>query len=864
MSHPSVDSTAGTPEATLELLGKIIDISLDLALNRSDSEFATSGGEIFYVFDQNIFEVFIQPSKRANIVNSFHSQSLNPGRRRAEAILDQQVALITSEFLFSGQLAGHRRQTLYMTKEHRDELLRRIRALADDLEDEVGSNSDTAIKELTAKLQALAQLDANGGKSVDSLLDDDRLLKKDAQSLRALGADAATLRRFELARFASKLLAQSTYTEPLEQLQRLLTPPIFPRLRTLYLDFTPTKFEYDEIQADSRRWQKLLSEEREWDKERRARVGSFEEARSDTRIRNDALSLAFVRWAARKKLSANQRLVMVTGDKLLFNAYRRWYSSSKPNSPEYLEPFVLRRPSQYLPEINIGDSTNDISEGFDQHLKSKEIFARLLSVIEIALLPVNLAQSAAATTEVKRMDAGRRNQRMALALEYIGVLDDEVLNEFRRKLDQPWFERTRRQISEILEQLRIVERLSIGAFLSYVVKRLNDEHRELAGRVAQAGQANAGAVLQKRISDILHKVRDKSAQSWPLLAEEFIHALQPPAPNRRRVPLTMWYELATGEPIARLIGRWLFRSDAVNWLEVFRKEAKRYEAPFVIAATLALFTDQWSQADRFAATGVREYLSNNRPDSSPDYFETLFLSAVTKRFRLGNIAIDIAELIQQESGLLSRGLRLLGETYSGAISLLEQCDSFVASRIYKDADFTTLAKMRIFAERGTLNAFAAASYMPIQKGVDYDERRELTQKKIQLARDDLAKCLELQPTPDNGYSYKHLLELLKLQYVPMYLSTAVLSAIMNPEDPIDDTFASHEELAREYLEKYRAFSFPLVRAQLCAFLILIKGNEARREREELKRLVRDPAQSNLALDASLLVQIGNRFLGPNQ
>src|ERR1700720_3180879 len=99
MSDPSVDSTGPTPEATLELLGKIIDISLDLTLNRSDSEFAASGCEIFYVFDQNIFEVFVQPSKRAYIVNSFHSQNLNPGRRGAEAILDQQVALITSEFL---------------------------------------------------------------------------------------------------------------------------------------------------------------------------------------------------------------------------------------------------------------------------------------------------------------------------------------------------------------------------------------------------------------------------------------------------------------------------------------------------------------------------------------------------------------------------------------------------------------------------------------------------------------------------------------------------------------------------------------------------------------------------------------------
>jgi hypothetical protein len=205
------------------------------------------------------------------------------------------------------------------------------------------------------------------------------------------GAEADVLRRFQLARTGSTLLATSTYSEPLEQLQRLLTKPLFTRIRTLHLDFTPTHEDLAHIRREGRAWLQRLKDEREDDKKKRARAGNREPERPDLNLKNDAESLAFIQWAA-SQVYSNQRMVFVTGDRLLVNAYRRWYAGMTPSCSMYYQPFLLRRASQYLPVLNIGDSDNDISKGIKGHVQKGEIFTQLFCLIEIALLPLNLLQ----------------------------------------------------------------------------------------------------------------------------------------------------------------------------------------------------------------------------------------------------------------------------------------------------------------------------------------------------------------------------------------------------------------------------------------------------------------------------------------
>lgn|GEM_PF-5687556 len=140
---------------------------------------------------------------------------------------------------------------------------------------------------------------------------------------------------------------------------------------------------------------------------------------------------------AAKRVYSNQRLAFVTGDRLLFSAYRRWYASLKPGCALYYQSFLLRRAPQYLPVFNIADSDNDISKGIEGHVQTREIFARLLSLIEIVLLPLNLLQYTTVGINLKRMDVFRRHHRMSLAPSYLGVIDDdEVLLAFRENLDE--------------------------------------------------------------------------------------------------------------------------------------------------------------------------------------------------------------------------------------------------------------------------------------------------------------------------------------------------------------------------------------------------------------------------------------------
>src|ERR1700743_2998633 len=111
-------------------LRKLLDFSGDIERNESDAAFAAGGGKIIYVFDENVFEYFIGATSqertdlsKKDIEDDFEEQWifhdtrkypaifhlkewLDPGENRKDewTKLNRQNAIITSEFLFSGNL----------------------------------------------------------------------------------------------------------------------------------------------------------------------------------------------------------------------------------------------------------------------------------------------------------------------------------------------------------------------------------------------------------------------------------------------------------------------------------------------------------------------------------------------------------------------------------------------------------------------------------------------------------------------------------------------------------------------------------------------------------------------------------------
>jgi hypothetical protein len=860
-------------EKTLQLIGKVLDVSLDIGRNRMDTDFVAEGGELFYVFDENLFETFVQLSGNAHTVNSFHSANLCPERDAYDVSLENQVALITFEYLFSSNLPGAKRNTLYMTRGHRDELRHRIRLIATNLEERV----DVAAKELEEKIELghkIQQL-ISGVRSKDEAIRfagrEDAQLAKDIEVLANEGAEPDALKRFELARFGASSLAGSEVSEPLDQLQRILTPPLRNRIRTLHLDFTPTARELAVIEEDASRWFERLSDERERDRKRRAQDGSRRSefrARSDSRLRTDAQAIALVRWAASKAYS-NQRVILVTGDRILFNTYRRWYSELKSSCSAYYENFILRRVSQYLPILNMRDSENDISRNIDRYVDTISIFTRLQSIVEIVLLPFNLSQYKQPQANIKEMEASRRRHHLALTLYYLTSIKDAApLAPFVSSIQGDWYEQMRDYINDVLVDLRRLERFSIGSFLHYIASRLNEEHKSLARQIEKVGEAQAGEILKRHLTNILQQIREKSTEAWlPALAEEFVRELRPPVPKRRRVPLTIWFPIGEGRNIADLIERWLSEPDAVDWRNIFEGDGQLSQAPFVIASTLALFSEVWSDADRFAEIALKDYLSvmsETEKTASNQSCELRFLLALTKRFRLADIDTHVQSARGIEPGIVGmRSVTLMLQLFERAKLILDDLVEYHLGESEgggRSDGWHKVCVLRAYSERGALCLFVAAGLAPDQ-GYEQDEwRRERAIEFIGQAKADLTRCLGLGEELDGIEEWSKFIARVKKQYVPIMVATEVLRSLIVPVEgfSLDPECRKLGRAAREYLDVNKDSTFALVRAELLAFFIL-EGNDAE-ARNELKRLVSEEDAQTLALDRWMLRAIGRRFI----
>ena len=71
--------------------------------------------------------------------------------------------------------------------------------------------------------------------------------------------------------------------------------------------------------------------------------------RSPTSIWNDARSIALIEWLS-TQLPSSERMVFVTGDQTLFDAYRRAYEDSGYRQNRK-RAFFLRRVTQYSPNV---------------------------------------------------------------------------------------------------------------------------------------------------------------------------------------------------------------------------------------------------------------------------------------------------------------------------------------------------------------------------------------------------------------------------------------------------------------------------------------------------------------------------------
>jgi hypothetical protein len=876
-------------EPVLRLLFRFLDLSRDLDRNRDDTSFADDNGRITYVVDENVFEVFVRPFDPRGAQVSLHSHHWvgsrqEPAERHeAHTSFAAQAALLTTEYLFSGELPGQADARLFMTEWHGWELARRVQALRPEYARKLlTANEQELAKPFEALRMVLRSLPEAGEAGAGTTGEVDADLARDLADLKE---GALNVRKsFVTTRLALKILAENRDIEPAEQLERIVNKPIRSRIQRLHLFYRLSAAQRPVVAQDAARWMGLLLQEC---RDRGIPVvegqdGGDRRARVRAALWDDARSLALIRWAAVHGVEAGERLVFITADNLLFDTYRRWYAGLEPHGAEYIEPFVLRRMIQYAPIFNLSASRNVL--GGDV----REFFAQLQSVVEITMLPLNLSRmrSTAGEQVLTRM----REMTALRLLDNAPIRDDPRYADLIRALERKELGLEPRHLEDLLEQWRRLERASLGLAGEYVRARLNEKQRKLEDLklMTESDEASVKAAFKQYLGQLIERLLEGSREIWLPLAREFIDAWEPRRGHISRAPIPFQLELSVGDTtigLGQILDRRLNTNDRNPIIPPDAWPAL-LEAPdivFAIAACLELVSDEWIDAEHFAAMAERaDQARSSQPAEGPhsqsrQVHELRYLSALTKRFRIGELA---PPLNVDSLGKVRHG-------YSAARELLDACVEF-HERHEHDTQHR-LRLIRALSERAALHLFYTAGLThrvriaAVQRlapkdrtnaAWDEQKRAEITgvspedaarQRQAEAhvalagAEADLRRCLQCEGMLTCEERNAGLFKKLEPQFVVNIAASAVLARLLDPSAPggtQDDRAllgVATDALARRIqglLDALGAAAPALFRAELLAFLALRDDAVAHQRLKEIESV--SATGKSLSLDLALL------------
>jgi hypothetical protein len=771
-------------ENRLRQVLRLVDLSGDLERNQEDSEFRESGGEIIYVLDENIFEMFVRPRRHRESVETFYADDWASNSRTLSEYrsYEAQAALVASEFLVSRKLPGSSSDHILMTAQHRWELAHRVEALIEELTRELRADPGAVGRQLQKKVAILAALTDSGTIRVSRAVDP--ALSRDLRDLELAGAAAETIERVRRARVAAPALTQDELTEPLDQVRRITKPPIRGRLRTLQAIHPATGRDLNDIAADAEFWFERLAGEL-------SRPGHKNRARARSRddlgraLMNDAESIAYARWVARC-LNPNQRLVFVTGDPVMFDAYRRWHTEPGPARLSSGEPFFMRRATQYSPIFNPHDSGGDLHQPGATGRQTSVLFSLIQQAVEAALLPVSFA---AGTDSLLNLS------REQLALKMVDaerLSDDADLRKLAQALADTWLADHADRVEQIRDQWQKAQRLAIGSSYDLIVERITDEQLTLAA-VLTRNPDHSDQVLGAYVAELLDRLVEDSLQLWLPLAETFDEGRpDSPAPERLAVILDFDGLQESGD-------------------------GPRAEQVFAEAACRALSLEDISNADRFASLALRadEAAAARELATSGVDLELRYLNAVTQRYQIATLIDHFRVGRAEERIAAQRSINKVKLLYARASRLIHEC---LAAHFPGDEGAPNggdmIRYLRALSERAALNLFAAAS-LGLARSQDESERD--AQACLHIARGDLSRCLRWERRL-RGENKMFLA--VRSQMLWNVAAAEVLRYLLTSETYVFDAQLSHYvRRVREHAETHQD-AHPLLRAECEAFLHL--------------------------------------------
>jgi len=732
-----MDKSGGTG-GTITSISPLFDLSLDIERHQKDSDFARKGGIIHYVFDENVFELFVFPSDNWRKARRYSGLKTgeNAMTKRARVITGKQAALLTSETLFAGRLPGQREGRIYLTEWHRWELLDRMYEI-------LGNYTENDLVKLRSAAQTLlgkkfeTWQDSPTNEYDGEFTSDDITLPDDIQILRENpDFDRSSLVTFVRSREATILLAKDTIMEPAQQVSRLLDPNMQRRLKGLVSIRRPTGSNLEYVKDRARTWTtELRSELRAQHVRHRNR-----RFRNPKSIKNDGQSLALIEWIAQSLDPNKEQLVFVTGDSTLFDAYRRLFDSDDQRARP--RPFILRRPIQYSPIFH-----NEIQSQFASgHMNS--LYA-VQPAIELALISVHLAPKPGTATP----------EEMLYKRHSLSLLDRGTKNLSKvSQLDSFWqSERTEEKVQRIVsadEDLEFAERMLIGLSRNTILRRMSEEEIVVFEKAAKSVGIEQERLFSNHAEDLIRKLPIGAIDVMKPIAEKFFDVTmrEGSVQYSGRVPMALRLQVSKDDKSVSLI-RLLDSirrppdaapnaSQAMAGVENPASFLKSVIEIFVASCAVALFTQQWRLADHFSAMAIKAFvhLDSHDPNKEKHAAEAYYLASLAKRFRIGQLEIApdkvgfyVAQrLFREADQALNDSRKLSGVTQPLTAGDLSQC----------------FPNFRVSSEKAALHLFLTNVYHSQAAFEKIDEERAkleaLAKGAHQEASVSLRHCLEVQ------------------------------------------------------------------------------------------------------------------------
>lgn len=825
-------------EIALRQVLRLVDLSRDLDRNREDSIFADEGGEIIYVLDENIFEIFIRPFRHADSVETFYSDIWNANAQSIPSwrSFESQAALIASEFLLSPTLPGSKTGIVRMTEPHRWELAQRAEDLTREFRQVLQQDEKKIKDELSRKFEALTNLVANNTENAPTI-EDGTVLKQDIVKLQVAGKSESTIGRIRAARRAAEVLANDETTEPLDQLRRVVTPPIRSKLRTLDQEYQPTADERKIIEADAHDWfRRIVSE-----LSRPGHRGRQRAQKSMTRaVWNDARSVALLLWLSRSRIKASQRLAFVTGDMVLFDAYRRWHSLEGQRSPTTNEPFVMRRATQYSPIFNPHDIGGYLS--VTDPLFRANLFSLIQQAVEASLLPLTLSLS---SHDPRHQEADR--ERLALkGTDLENLSDDEELKSFSALISDEWLLNHNRTIDSIRDLWQEAQRIAIGSSYDLISARLSNEQREIVGRMVELNGKGVGSLLSDYVSNLLDRLIDDSIELWLPLAQEFL-LNQPKSPAKRFSPTVSMEEALIKDGIS---------PDA--------QSPRSPQLVFAKAALHALQIQDTGNATRFSDLAMRSgetRVQSDGPRASD--LELQYLAGVAHTVDIGSFGEHLKR--RAPTVFRARSLQRVKQSYARASTFLNNCLSnhftLEVERSTGRDQYNDIRYFRALSARAALNLFMAASIgLPVGEAKSRDVGEAINY--LRIAKGDLLICARI----DGAIKAVPLMESIRRQYLLNVAAAEVLAYIFADQGQYRfDEKLKHLVRPIERLAETMKDPHALLIAELTAFFYLAGKAKPRLfsiANLQRKDMWQEAAHLRLPLDRALFVTIQRLVIGP--